>query len=179
MLRITPIDDHADPYRIPDLVIDPLGTADLAITSLMAADNPGDFACGAGLRTQVIICLLTDARVQPSELRSGDENRGWIGDSFDSMAGETPIGSKLWLLRRASLYTGIERDAELYARQALQTMVDQKAVVRVDAVATADRVHGRLTLDVSLYGREGAQVYNQKFELLWRQMDALDSSNAS
>lgn len=176
MLRITPVEDRADPYRIPDLILGRYGAADLVLTSLLHPDNPGDFECGQGLRTQVIICLLTDARVEASELRPGDENRGWIGDTFDCMAGETPIGSKLWLLRRSSLYDGIEAYAELYARQALQPLIDQGAAVRVVVAATADRTANSLTLDVSLYGRNGAQVYQDKFELLWRQVDGLDST---
>jgi phage gp46-like protein len=174
MLRITPVADQADPYRIPDLVPDGYGVADLAVNSLLAADNPGDFACGQGLRTQVIICLMTDARVETSELRTGDENRGWIGDTFDLMAGETAIGSKLWLLRRSSLHDGIETWAALYARQALRPLIDQGAAVRVEVAAVADRAKNTLTLDVSLYGRDGAAVYQDKFELLWRQVDALD-----
>jgi phage gp46-like protein len=174
MLRITPVADQTDPYRIPDLVLDGHGVADLAINSLLAGDAPGDLQCGQGLRTQVIIALLTDARVETSELRSGDENRGWIGDTFDTMDGETPIGSKLWLLRRSSLYDGIEIWAELYARLALKTLIDQGACVRVDVKAASDRARNTLTLAVSLYGRDGAAVYQEKFELLWRQVHALD-----
>jgi phage gp46-like protein len=169
MLRITPVGDQADPYRIPDLVLDAYGVGDLVINELLHAEAPGDFQCGRGLRTQVIICLLTDARVETSEMRSGDSNRGWIGDSFDLMAGETAIGSKLWLLRRSSLYDGIEKYAELWARQSLQTLIDQRAAVRIDVSATADRQQNRLDLAVALYGKEGAQIYNEKFELLWRQ----------
>jgi phage gp46-like protein len=169
MLRITPVGDQADPYRIPDLVLDEYGVADLVINDMLHAEAPGDFQCGFGLRTQVIICLLTDARVEPSELRSGDTNRGWIGDSFDVMADEGPIGSKLWLLRRSSLYDGIEKFAALWTRQSLQTLIDQGAAVRVDVTATADRARGILALIVALYGKDGAQVYNEKFELLWRQ----------
>lgn len=171
MLRITPVPDQADPYRIPDLVLDSQGVGDLVLNDLLDPEQPGDFRCGAGLRTQVIICLLTDGRVEVSELRTGDTNRGWIGDSFDAMAGEVPIGSKLWLLRREKLYAGIEVVAESYARQALQTLIDQGAVVRVDVTATADRAARSLALDIRLYGREGAKVYHEKFELLWRQMN--------
>lgn len=178
MLRITPASDQADPYRIPDLVLDEYGVADLVVNDLLTGENPGDFQCGQGLRTQVIICLLTDARVETSELRSGDENRGWIGDTFDIAAGETPIGSKLWLLRRSSLYDGIETMAEIYARQALKPLIDQGACVRVDATATADRARNTLTLEVSLYGRDGAAVFQEKFELLWRQVNALDGTVA-
>jgi len=178
MLRITPIDDHADPYRLPDLVLDAQGVGDLVLTSLLDPVNPGDLQCGNGLRTQVVIALLTDARADPSELRSGDDNKGWIGDTFDVIAGETPIGSKLWLLRRSALYDGIEVQAELYARLALKTLIDQGACVRADVAVTVDRTASRLDMAIALYGREGARIYNEKFELLWRQVDALASQTA-
>lgn len=178
MLRITPIDDQADPYRLPDLVLDEYGIGDLALTSMLDPVNPGDLQCGNGLRTQVIIALLTDARAEASELRSGDENKGWIGDTFDVMAGETPIGSKLWLLRRSALYDGIEVQAELHARMALKTLVDQGACVRADVTAMIDRSASRLDMAIALYGRDGAKIYNEKFELLWRQVDAVASQTA-
>lgn len=178
MLRITPIEEQGDPYRLPDLVLDDHGVGDLVLTGMLDPVNPGDLQCGNGLRTQVIIALLTDARAEPSELRSGDENRGWIGDTFDVMAGETPIGSKLWLLRRSALYDGIEVQAELHARLALKTLIDQGACVRVDVTVTVDRPLSRLDMAIALYGREGAKIYNEKFELLWRQIDALASQTA-
>ena len=178
MLRITPTDDRDEVYRIPDLVLGITGEADLVINGATHASAPGDFQCGQGLRTQVAICLLTDARVDPSELRTGDENRGWIGDSFDMMGDERPIGSKLWLLRRSALYDGIEVLAESYARQALATLIEQGAVVRTDVAATVDRTRNMMTLDVWLYGKSGAQIYHEKFELLWRQ-DALVNPLAS
>jgi phage gp46-like protein len=178
MLRITPVDDAADPYRIPDLILGTFGIGDLALTGADDPANPGDFRCGQGLKTQVAICLLTDARADPSELRTSDENRGWPGDTFDTMPGETPIGSKLWLLRRSALYDGIEVKAGLYARQALQTLIDQGAAVRVDIAVSVDRAANKLSLDVALYGRDGAQKYQDRFEILWEQVNALDRQAA-
>ncbi|WFS01584.1 phage GP46 family protein [Rhizobium tumorigenes] len=172
MLKIIPVDDEADPYRAPDLGWDGM-VGDLLLNSLTHPVAPGDFRSEQGLATQVMICLMTDRRVEDSELRGGDENKGWIGDSFDQMAGETPLGSKLWLLRRSSLYPGIELKAEAYAKEALQTLSDQGACVRVDAVATADYPTNRLDLAVALYGRDGARIYDQKFELLWEQINGV------
>ncbi|HHY49381.1 MAG TPA: hypothetical protein GYA10_06500 [Alphaproteobacteria bacterium] len=169
---MTPKDERDEIYRLPDLVLGADGVGDLVVNRADDPDAPGDLQCLFGLRTQVIICLLTDARAEPSELRDGDENRGWIGDSFDLEGAERPIGSKLWLLRRSALVEGIEVRAELHARQALQTLIDQGACVRVDVTATADRARNVLALDVSLYGRDGARAFHEKFELLWRQ-DAL------
>jgi len=172
MLTIIPDGEAEEPYRAPDLVWNGL-FGDLAINALTHQTAPGDLKAEQGLATQVLICLMTDRRVDPSELRPGDENRGWIGDSFDRMDGEDELGSRLWLLRRGTLYEGIETVAEAYAREALQQLINQEAVVRIDVAATADRTRNRLDLAVALYGRNGSQVYNSNFEILWRQIDGV------
>lgn len=173
MLRIVPLDEGEEPYRSPDLGWDGIA-GDLILNSLLHATAPGDFRSEQGLATQVLICLMTDRRVEPYELRDGDVNRGWVGDSFDLGPSETALGSKLWLLRRSALYEGIETIAETYAVEALQPLIDQGAAARVTAVAIADRPGNRLDLTISLYGRDGAQSFNRKFEILWRQIDGVD-----
>lgn len=172
MLTIIPADDAEELYRSPDLGWNGL-FGDLILNPLTHATAPGDFRAEQGLATQVLILLMTDRRVEASELRSGDENRGWIGDSYDLAEGETALGSKLWLLRRSALTEGIEIRAQDYAREALQPLIDQKAVARIDVTATADRVGKRLDIAVSLYGRDGAKVYDKHFELLWGQIDGV------
>ena len=159
-------------YRAPDILWDGrVGSP--AINALSHPSAPGDFRAEQGLATQVLICLMTDARADPSELSPGDVNRGWPGDTFDVMDGETPIGSKLWLLRRQSLYPGIETKAEFYIRQGLQPLITQKAVVRIDVAVEADRSRNAMTYDIALYGRDGAQVYHEKFEELWSQVNGV------
>jgi phage gp46-like protein len=172
MLKIIPIEDTREPYRAPDLVWDGL-TGDLAINALTHATAPGDIRAEQGLATQVLISLMTDRRVDISELRDGDENRGWLGDSFDVQSGETPIGSRLWLLRRSALTEGMEVTVEDYVREALQPLIDQEAVVSIDVNVTIDRAKSRLDFQVKLYGRRGQLVYDQKFEYLWRQIDGV------
>jgi phage gp46-like protein len=173
MLKIIPVDDGDDPYRAPDLGWDGI-VGDLIINPLDHPEAPGDFRAEQGLATQVLIYLMTDRRVDPSELRDGDENRGWIGDSFDLAAGEQSLGSRLWLLRRSALYDGIEVVVEAYVREALQPLLDVGAVVRIDVTVTVDRSGNRCDYQVALYGRDGTQIYNNKFELLWRQIDGVD-----
>jgi phage gp46-like protein len=112
--------------------------------------------------------------IEESELRDGEQNRGWLGDSFDRLDGEDVLGSRLWLLTRRSIYDGIEVDAQDYAREALEPLVTQGAVASVDAVATTNRAENRLDLAISLYGRDGEAIYNQKFGLLWRQIDGVE-----
>lgn len=173
MLRIIPLDEADEIYRSPDLGWDGL-LGDLLLNSLTHPTAPGDFRAEQGLATQVLILLMTDRRVEDSELRDGEQNRGWLGDSFDRLDGEDVLGSRLWLLRRRSIYDGIEVDAEDYAREALQPLITQGAVARIDATATAKRAENRLDLEIALYGRDGETVFNQKFGLLWRQIDGVE-----
>lgn len=173
MLRIIPLDEADEIYRSPDLGWDGL-LGDLLLNSLTHPTAPGDFRAEQGLATQVLILLMSDRRVEDSELRDGEQNRGWLGDSFDRLDGEDVLGSRLWLLRRRSIYDGIEVDAEDYAREALQPLITQGSVARVDATATAKRAENRLDLEIAMYGRDGETVFNQKFGLLWRQIDGVE-----
>jgi phage gp46-like protein len=173
MLRIIPLDEADETYRSPDLGWDGL-IGDLLLNGLSHPTAPGDLRAEQGLATQVLILLMTDRRVEDSELRDGEQNRGWLGDSFDRLDGEDLLGSRFWLLRRRSIYDGIEVDAEDYAREALQPLITQGAVARVDATATSNRAENRLDLDIALYGRDGETVFNQKFGLLWRQIDGVE-----
>ncbi|MDH0615934.1 MULTISPECIES: phage GP46 family protein [unclassified Agrobacterium] len=173
MLRIIPLEEADEIYRSPDLRWDGL-IGDLLLNNLDHASAPGDLRAEQGLATQVLILLMTDRRVEESELRDDEQNRGWLGDSFDRLDGEDVLGSRLWLLRRRSIYDGIEVDAQDYAREALQPLVTQGAVARIDVAAIANRAENRLDLDIALYGRDGESVFNQKFGLLWRQIDGVE-----
>lgn len=173
MLKIVPVDEAEEPYRSPDLVWDGV-VGDLFVNALIHPEAPGDLRAEQGLATQVLICLMTDRRVEASELRDGEDNRGWIGDSFDVSDNETPIGSRLWLLRRQAIYDGIEVDAQDYAREALQPLITQGAVAAVEVIAIAKRSEGRIDLAIALFGRQGEAVFNQNFGLLWRQIDGVE-----
>lgn len=171
-MRIVPLDDAAEPLLDPDLVWNGV-VGDLATTSLDDPVNPGGLRARQALATAILICLMTDRRVDATELREGDENRGWPGDGFDMRVGEAPLGSKLWLLRRRGLEPGIEIKAQDYAREALQTLVDQGAVARFDVSATAARDRNRLDLAIAAYSKSGIQIYDQKFAVLWDQIDGV------
>jgi phage gp46-like protein len=172
MLKIIPVDDGEDPYRAPDLGWDGVA-GDLIVNGLSHPQAPGDLRAEQGLATQVLICLMTDRRVDPSELRDGDENKGWIGDSFDRMDGEDELGSRLWLLRRSAIYDGIETVVEAYVREAMQPLIKQGAAVRSDVTVSTDRPANSLSFSIALYGRDGTKIYNRNFELLWRQIDGV------
>lgn len=174
-LRIIPLDEAREPLLDPDLVWD--GTrGDVAAAGLQHPTNPGGLRSGQSLATGVLICLMTDARVDPAELPPGETNRGWPGDAFDMEPGEVPLGSKLWLLRRRHMGDpNLEILAADYARQALQTLIDQGAVARVEVEVIAVRERNLLILIVDLFGRDGARVYHGRFAVLWEQLHGVDS----
>jgi len=148
---------------------------DLCKTAFDAPVNPSGFRAEQAIATAVLICLQTDIRVDESELRDGEQNRGWIGDSFDMAPGEVPIGSRLWLLRRRILSEEIEQEAEDYARAALQTLIDQKVFVEVAVVATANMDARQLELTVDATGRNGKQTFHEKYAILWDQLDGIST----
>lgn len=96
-----------------------------------------------------------------------------MGDSFDLMDGEGPLGSRLWLLRRRPIYEGIEIDVEDYVREALEPLIVQGAVASIGVAVTVDRPDARVDYIVTLFGRDGALAYQRKFELLWRQINGV------
>lgn len=174
MIRIVPLNSDSEPLLSPDTLWD--GTqGDWALAGNDKA-NPGGLRAHAELATAVLLCLMTDARVEPDELPPEEQNRGWPGDSFDLRTdlGETPIGSKLWLLRRSTASDATALRAEDYARAALQPLIDQRAVSSVDVVATASPAERRIDLNIVLKDRDGAVVYDRRFGVLWEQLRGLD-----
>ena len=174
MIRIVPLTGDGEPLLSPDTLWDGV-TGDWALAGDDKA-NPGGLRARAALATAVLLCLMTDARVEPDELAPDDQNRGWPGDSFDLRTdlGETPIGSKLWLLRRSTASDATALRAADYARAALQTLIDQGAVSSVDVRSTARPAERRIDLDIKLKDRDGAVVFDRRFGVLWEQLRGLD-----
>ncbi len=107
-----------------------------------------DLATDDGLRSAVMVSLLTDRRVDAEELPAGEtRRRGWWGDTLAS--GE--IGSRLWLLARSKRTPAVLRRAESYAAEALEWLVEDDVVERVD-VRAEDRA-GRLLIHIDIRRR--------------------------
>lgn len=179
-MRIIPITDGAEESLAPDLVFDGV-MADLALAGQSETGNRAGLRAQSALETAVLICLMTDARAADDELRPGDVNRGWLGDSFDldTDAGEAPIGSKLWLLTRHTVDDDhVPRLAEAYALEALQVLIDQGAAADVTAEATADPARNRLDLAITVTDRAGASLVDRKFQILWESLNGIDRANA-
>lgn len=174
-MRIIPLAGPDEPMLSPDLVWDGI-MADLALAEPSEPGNRGGLRARAQIETAVTIALMTDARAMPEELRIGDENRGWPGDTFDldATAGERPIGSKLWLLMRSTVdEIDTPRRAEAYAREALQPLIDQGVAASVSAVASADPSRNRLALSVEVTDRAGTMMVARRFRILWDDHDDL------
>ncbi|MCE4053472.1 phage GP46 family protein [Pseudomonas sp. Au-Pse12] len=75
------------------------------------------------LTRAVEISLFTWCRAADDDALDDDQRYGWWGDSFPSVADDR-IGSRLWLLRRVKLTRQTQLDAEFYAREALQWLID-------------------------------------------------------
>lgn len=98
------------------------------------------------LQRAVVISLFTWRRAATDDPVDDDQLYGWWGDSFPTVADDR-IGSRLWLLRRVKLTAATQRDAEFYAREALQWLIDDGEVLAV--TVTSERVGtSRLNLAV-------------------------------
>lgn len=133
-----------------------LGLADLALTwdvdsstaDLSMIDD--DLASDEGIRTAVILSIFVDRRASNDDVPpSGDDTdrRGWWGDEFADVAGDR-IGSRLWLLDRSSRTSEVVRLAELYVREALAWMIEDRVASSVDVQieTTVDRLLISVTL---------------------------------
>lgn len=154
------------PNLLPDTVWDGF-VGDWAAAGSAESSNNGGLRARAPLHTAILLCLMSDRRVDAEDVipdGSGDP-RGWAGDAIDSSL--SSLGSRLWLLRRSALTEATAALAEVYAREALQTLLDQKAAASLD-VSTALRLEaGRLELSVALYREDGAIAADMNFWLLW------------
>ena len=173
-LILTPLADAGVSVLPPDIVWD--GTVGDFAIAVVPEDGPaGGLVSANPLATAALLLLFTDARAETWELRAehAGDRRGWPGDGFDVDAakGEAPLGSKLWLFRRHELTdaTGMQIEAE--AARALEPLKVQGAVVSITTKATIDKVGGRVLLTIALYGRDGREVFNAKFDPLWRRVD--------
>lgn len=143
--------------------------ADWAVAGEEETWNRGGLQAIDPVATAIIICLFTDAR-RPDGIEGEDDasdRRGWHGDSFDidAAAGERPIGSLLWTLERASLTYETRRLAEHYAAEALQSLIDQGVLSRVEVSAEIETPAGRLVISIKAYGPDGQRLYANSLPL--------------
>lgn len=108
------------------------------------------------LLRSVVISLFTWRRASTDDPIDDEERYGWWGDTYPVVADDR-IGSRLWLLRRVRLNADTRRDAEFYAREALQWLIDDEHVISV-AITTEQVDINRLNLGVVLTLTTGQAV---------------------
>lgn len=151
------------------------GHADWAIAGADEPQNRGGLKSKAALHTAIVIALFTDKRIPDDHplrrLVDDGDPRGWFGDGEDIRAelGEREMGSLLWVFERAYLNEDIRRWVEAIALDALATLIFQGVCARITATAFANSAINRLDLDIALYGRDQGQIYNFRFDDIWRQ----------
>jgi phage gp46-like protein len=126
-----------------------------------------DLLADNGLTTAVYISLFTDARADEDDAVVNDgELRGWWADL--TMVGDK-IGSRLWLLDRAKTTPSTVAAAVEYAEEALQWMVDDGVVARIECAAERQKKDNNtymLALRVTLYHADGKNTVLE-FNDLW------------
>lgn len=170
--------NQPDPFLLWDSIWDEAkGFADWAIAGPNAPQNAGGLQAANALQTAATLCLFTDAQLPKTHplayLVTDGDFRGYWGDGIDVRTdlGEGPLGSYLWVLKRAPLTPQIANYANQFAADALACLKSQGAVSKI---VTAASIVGRnaLELDVKMYGINGAQVFNQQFAVIWQQLGA-------
>lgn len=107
------------------------------IFDLVISDR--DISLDQSLETAVIISLFTDRHIEKSELPFNDnQQRGWWGDNFSKITNDK-IGSKLWLLQREKMTVETLHRAKDYAEEALQWLVEDQIVQKIDVTVTPIR----------------------------------------
>ncbi|WP_034627143.1 phage GP46 family protein [Desulfocurvibacter africanus] len=98
--------------------------------------NGPDLASDSGLRTAVLLSLLTDRRAEDDdEIPDGTgDRRGWWADAYAEREGDR-WGSRLWLLRRSKQLPETVRLAREYAEEALAWMVEDGVATSVSVTA--------------------------------------------
>ena len=104
--------------------------------SIMWIDGEGDVVSldsalltDDSLTNSIVISLFTDARV--------DNQRGWWGNDFNQNEEiQVEMGSRLWTLARSKQLADVLDDAQAYAEQALQWLIDDGHALAIDVMAT-------------------------------------------
>ena len=104
--------------------------------SIMWKDGEGDVVSldsalltDDSLTNAIVISLFTDARV--------DNQRGWWGNDFNqNEERQVEMGSRLWTLARSKQLADVLDDAQAYAEQALQWLIDDGHALAIDVMAT-------------------------------------------
>lgn len=130
-----------------------------------------DLESDEGIETAVVISLFTDRRAEEDNILPDPNNpdrRGWWGDLASPEVEGDQIGSRLWLLGREKTEEGVLVKVKKYAEEALQWMIEDDVVVKVDIITERLGQIGtdKLALLVRIYRVDGTEVAF-KYEAQW------------
>ena len=113
----------------------------------------------------VLISLFTWRRANADDELPAEARQGWWGDSFPVEPNDR-IGSRLWLLARSKLTEDTARRAREYAEEALQWLVDDGVVARVEVEAERQGLD-RLALACRIFKTDGRVAADVRFTNAW------------
>lgn len=125
----------------------------------------GALASSDDLGSSVLISLFSDRPANDDDvIPDGSSNRrGWWGD----LDADTVLGSRLWLLSRSRLDDDVAKMAVIYAKEALQWLIDDGVAQAVAVTATIQGTKA-LLLDVTITRKSGTQSY--QYGWAWSQI---------
>jgi phage gp46-like protein len=183
------------PFLSPDLVIK--STLEHAYLDFDLAEpserrNRGGLRSREALATAILIQLFTDARARDDDMLPDPldpDRRGWWADNVARVPeqGEYGIGSRLWILRRATLSDDTAAIANAMVHECLQPIVDQGAVAQFEVETSTNYRSlgfvgpstGILNIEIRGYGQDGTRIYEQRFEVLWDQVKEMRGSRGA
>lgn len=130
------------------------------------------------LATAVVVALGTDALASPDDILpdpDSTDRAGWWGDlNAETIWQGWPIGSKLWLLKRAKIVGGESAEGattvrvENYIRDAIQPFLDRRIGSRM-AVKAVRAGQERIDALVQIY-RGPMLAIELRYQVLWAEI---------
>ena len=132
--------------------------------------DKGDFSREDSLSSAVLMSLFTDRRADDDDFLPDELNgskRGWWADLVTDID-DDQIGSRLWLLSRSKTDTQTLNDAQDYANEALQWLIDDGIAIEIISSASRVRLNSTdlLALDIEIRKSDG-ETETFKFDDLW------------
>lgn len=143
--------------------------ADLASADFSIEDN--DLLSDAGLETAIMLSLFTNRVAEDGDVLpdDGNDRQGWWADAVPVVDGDR-FGSRLWLLQRCKNTADIPGRAEEYCKEAVQWMIDDHVLDRVDVES---EIIGNDTLGIKVTPyRPKADPVSFRFNYNWAAQEA-------
>jgi len=125
----------------------------------------GALDSGDDLETAVFISLFSDRQANSDDVipDGSTDRRGWWGDQGQPVL----LGSRLWLLSRSRLDDNAAKAAVIYAKEALQWLLDDQVAESVTVTAT---IQGPQQLNVAVIITQRTGTNRYQFAWAWNQL---------